>query len=80
MVEDTVEQVAVEAPIATPAIKVAAKPRASAPMTKAPGPQELREITVSAAPFKADRYAPKGAGSQVATNRASAQMTKPNFS
>lgn len=85
VVEDTVEQVAVEAPIATPApkaevIKVAAKPRASAPMTKAPGPQELREITVSAAPFKADRYAPKGAGSQVATNRASAQMTKPNFS
>ncbi|CAH1536227.1 ribonuclease E [Vibrio owensii] len=84
-VEETVEQVAVEAPIATPApkaevIKVAAKPRASAPMTKAPGPQELREITVSAAPFKADRYAPKGAGSQVATNRASAQMTKPNFS
>ncbi|WP_061008784.1 ribonuclease E [Vibrio sp. CUB2] len=85
VVEDTVEQVAVEAPIATPApkaevIKVAAKPRASAPMTKAPGPQELREITVSAAPFKTDRYAPKGAGSQVATNRASAQMTKPNFS
>ena len=85
VVEDTVEQVVVEAPIATPApkaevIKVAAKPRASAPMTKAPGPQELREITVSAAPFKADRYAPKGAGSQVATNRASAQMTKPNFS
>ncbi|GAK19605.1 LOW QUALITY PROTEIN: ribonuclease E [Vibrio sp. JCM 19052] len=85
VVEDTVEQVAVEAPIATPTpkaevIKVAAKPRASAPMTKAPGPQELREITVSAAPFKADRYAPKGAGSQVATNRASAQMTKPNFS
>lgn len=84
-VEETVEQVAVEAPIATPTpkaevIKVAAKPRASAPMTKAPGPQELREITVSAAPFKADRYAPKGAGSQVATNRASAQMTKPNFS
>ena len=60
-------------------IKVAAKPRASAPMTKAPGPQELREITVTAAPFKAERYAPKGAGSQVATNRASAVMTKPNF-
>ncbi|MEF1340250.1 ribonuclease E, partial [Vibrio rotiferianus] len=84
VVEDTVEQVAVEAPIAAPApkaevIKVAAKPRASAPMTKAPGPQELREITVSAAPFKAERYAPKGAGSQVATNRASSGMTKPNF-
>ncbi|MGY0613853.1 ribonuclease E [Vibrio sp. FJH11] len=60
-------------------IKVVVKPRASAPMTKAPGPQELREIEVTAAPFKAERYQPKGAGSQVATNRASAAMTKPNF-
>lgn len=60
-------------------IKVVAKPQASAPMTKAPGPQELREIEVTAAPFKAERYQPKGAGSQVATNRASAAMTKPNF-
>jgi ribonuclease E len=60
-------------------IKVVAKPRASAPMTKAPGPQELREIEVTAAPFKAERYQAKGAGSQVAKNQASAAMTKPNF-
>ncbi|MGP8307775.1 ribonuclease E [Vibrio sp. YIC-376] len=65
----------------TPAevIKVVAKPRASAPMTKAPGPQELREIEVTAAPLRVERYQPKGAGSQVARNQASAAMTKPNF-
>ncbi|HGY9567198.1 TPA: ribonuclease E [Vibrio harveyi] len=82
--EEAVTEVSAETPVETQepkaeVIKVAAKPRASAPMTKAPGPQELREITVTAAPFKAERYAPKGAGSQVATNRASAVMTKPNF-
>ncbi|HDM8126413.1 TPA: ribonuclease E [Vibrio harveyi] len=82
--EEAVTEVTAEMPVETQepkaeVIKVAAKPRASAPMTKAPGPQELREITVTAAPFKAERYAPKGAGSQVATNRASAVMTKPNF-
>ncbi|MBR9875641.1 ribonuclease E [Vibrio sp. J1-1] len=60
--------------------KAVTKPNASAPMTKAPGPQELREIEVTAAPFKAERYQPKGAGSQVAKNSASAEMTKPNFS
>ncbi|CAH1532687.1 ribonuclease E [Vibrio harveyi] len=82
--EEAVTEVTAETPVETQEpkaeiIKVVAKPRASAPMTKAPGPQELREITVTAAPFKAERYAPKGAGSQVATNRASAVMTKPNF-
>ncbi|MHA2770713.1 ribonuclease E [Vibrio harveyi] len=82
--EEAVTEVTAETPVETQepkaeVIKVVAKPRASAPMTKAPGPQELREITVTAAPFKAERYAPKGAGSQVATNRASAVMTKPNF-
>ncbi|HDM8054435.1 ribonuclease E [Vibrio harveyi] len=82
--EEAVTEVTAKTPVETQepkaeVIKVAAKPRASAPMTKAPGPQELREITVTAAPFKAERYAPKGAGSQVATNRASAVMTKPNF-
>ncbi|HDM8162359.1 TPA: ribonuclease E [Vibrio harveyi] len=82
--EEAVTEVTAETPVETQepkaeVIKVAAKPRASAPMTKAPGPQELREITVTAAPFKAERYASKGAGSQVATNRASAVMTKPNF-
>ncbi|CAE6949625.1 Endoribonuclease that plays a central role in RNA processing and decay. Required for the maturation of 5S and 16S rRNAs and the majority of tRNAs. Also involved in the degradation of most mRNAs [Vibrio sp. B1REV9] len=87
-VEETKEtsvEVADKAPIAAVetkanVIQVASKPHASAPMTKAPGPQELREISVAPAPLKAERYAPKGAGSQVATNRASAKMTKPNFS
>ncbi|MDW3124591.1 ribonuclease E, partial [Vibrio sp. 1974] len=82
--EEAATEVAVETPVAAPEMKaevinVVAKPRASAPMTKAPGPQELREIEVAAAPFKAERYQAKGAGSQVATNRASAAMTKPNF-
>ncbi|WP_373023489.1 hypothetical protein [Vibrio vulnificus] len=48
-------------------------------MTKAPGPQELIEIQVVAAPFKAERYAQRGAGSQVATSHASAAMTKPEM-
>ncbi len=55
------------------------KAQASAPMTKAPGPQELIEIQVVAAPFKAERYAQRGAGSQVATSQASAAMTKPEM-
>ncbi|NVC93998.1 ribonuclease E [Vibrio natriegens] len=81
---ETVEEVKAPAPaevqeIVVDVTKAVAKPNASAPMTKAPGPQELREIEVAAAPFKADRYQPKGAGSQVAKNRASAAMTKPNF-
>ncbi|WP_372378648.1 ribonuclease E [Vibrio natriegens] len=81
---ETVEEVKTPAPaevqeIVVDVTKAVAKPNASAPMTKAPGPQELREIEVAAAPFKADRYQPKGAGSQVAKNRASAAMTKPNF-
>lgn len=83
-VVEAAKEIAAEAPVAKPepkveAIKVAAKLNASAPMTKAPGPQELREITVAAAPFKTERYQAKGAGSQVAKNRASAEMTKPNF-
>ncbi|WP_375753356.1 ribonuclease E [Vibrio sp. HN007] len=49
----------------------------SAPMSKAPGPQETKEIEIIAAPFKEERYQPKGAGSQVATNQASSAMTKP---
>lgn len=83
-VVEAAKEIAAEAPVAksepkVEAIKVAAKLNASAPMTKAPGPQELREITVAAAPFKTERYQAKGAGSQVAKNRASAEMTKPNF-
>ena len=84
--EEAAEEVAVaiETPAVTAApkaevIKVVAKPQASAPMTKAPGPQEIREMSVTAAPLKAERYTSKGAGSQVATNSATAAMTKPNF-
>ncbi|MDN3610517.1 ribonuclease E [Vibrio ostreicida] len=50
---------------------------ASAPMAKAPGTTELKEITVVAAPLREERYLPKGAGSQVARTKASADMTKP---
>ncbi|MGR5348632.1 ribonuclease E [Vibrio mediterranei] len=66
-------------------VKAEAKPavsfkgHASSPMTKAEGKQEVGEIVINAAPIKAERYQPKGAGSQVATNTASAGMTKPNF-
>jgi ribonuclease E len=46
-------------------------------MTKAPGPQEIKEIEIVAMPLKSERYQPKGAGSQVARSQAGAAMTKP---
>ncbi|MFC5077178.1 Ribonuclease E [Vibrio thalassae] len=55
------------------------KGHASAPMAKAEGKQELGEIIINAAPAKTECYQQKGAGSQVATNSASAGMTKPNY-
>ena len=55
------------------------KGHSSAPMAKAPGNTEMKEITVNAAPLKQDRYQSRGAGSQVATNQAGAVMTKPQF-
>ncbi|EEX92798.1 ribonuclease E [Vibrio orientalis CIP 102891 = ATCC 33934] len=55
------------------------KGHASASMAKAPGSTEMKEITVNAAPFKAERYESRGAGSQVARNQAGAAMTKPQF-
>ncbi len=55
------------------------KGHATAPMAKASGSNEVKEITIVAAPLKAERYQAKGAGSQVATNKASAGMTKPNY-
>ncbi len=60
-------------------VKVMAKFHASSPMTKAPGPQELVAIKVNAAPFKTERFSGKGAGSQVATNKASSGTTKPTM-
>jgi ribonuclease E len=89
---EVVVEVAVAEPVAAPIVEEApivvskpvAKPavtsgRASAPMAKAPGTNELKEITVLAAPFRSERYQSRGAGSQAASNQASATMTKPQF-
>ncbi|WP_234495519.1 ribonuclease E [Vibrio maritimus] len=91
-VSEEVVEVVAEAPKAQEQAPVEAKPaetkvtakasfkgHASAPMAKAEGKQELGEIIINAAPVKTERYQPKGAGSQVATNAASAAMTKPNY-
>ncbi|MGR5336460.1 ribonuclease E [Vibrio gigantis] len=67
-----------EAPKAAPKAAVAKK-QAGSPMTKAPGPQEIKEIEVIAAPFRTERFISKGAGSQAASNKAGAVMTKPNY-
>ncbi|PQJ61004.1 ribonuclease E [Vibrio chagasii] len=71
---ETAPVVKAETPKAT-----VAKKQAGSPMTKAPGPQEIKEIEVVAAPFRTERFVPKGAGSQVASNKAGAGMTKPNY-
>lgn len=52
------------------------KGHASSGMTKATGPTEIKEITVTAAEFRAERFTPKQAGSQTATSQASAAMAK----
>lgn len=52
------------------------KGHASSGMTKATGPTEIKEITVTAAEFRTERFAPKQAGSQTATSQASAAMAK----
>ncbi|WP_117233296.1 ribonuclease E [Vibrio maerlii] len=65
-------------PASQPAVQTF-KGHASSTMASAPGPQELKEIEVVAAAFREERYVAKGAGSQVATNQATAGMTKPNF-
>ncbi len=82
VVEDVVEQAAeIPVPVVEPAKKASvtapAKGHASSPMTKASGPQEVKEIAVNAAPFRTERYAPIGAGSQVARNQAGSAMAKP---
>ncbi|HAS6347661.1 TPA: ribonuclease E [Vibrio vulnificus] len=77
ILEETATVQVDETPVVT--VVQAVKAQASAPMTKAPGPQELIEIQVVAAPFRAERYQQRGAGSQVATSQASAAMTKPEM-
>ncbi|NOH79233.1 ribonuclease E [Vibrio sp. RE86] len=77
------EEAPVQAPTASATSEIAVpanfKGHASAAMAKAPGTTEMKEITVNAAPFKAERYESRGAGSQVARNQAGAGMTKPSF-
>ncbi|WP_413284095.1 ribonuclease E [Vibrio sp. MA40-2] len=79
---DTANVETVAQPAATavePVTKVATsklKGHATSAMTKAPGPQEIKEIEVKAAPLREQRYQPKGAGSQAATNQASSGMSK----
>ncbi|WGW01317.1 ribonuclease E [Vibrio sp. YMD68] len=53
------------------------KAHATSAMTKAPGPQEIKEIEVVSMPLKTERYQAKGAGSQVARSQAGSGMTKP---
>lgn len=65
----------------TPVVNVVAtkpqyKGQASSGMTKASGPTEIKEITVTAATFRTERFQPKQAGSQTATSQASAAMAK----
>ena len=80
--EKDAQDTAVDAPQApttvsdAPKAKPAFKGHASAVMTKAPGSDELKEITVVAAEFRTERYQSRGAGSQFATNQASAGMSK----
>lgn len=50
---------------------------AFAPMAKASGSADLKEINVVAAPARDQRYQPQGAGSQAARTQAGAGMTKP---
>jgi ribonuclease E len=57
-----------------------AKGHASAVMTKAPAVDEIKEIEVNPAPFKAERYEGRSAGGQAATSSAHAAMSKPVMS
>jgi ribonuclease E len=66
-------------PVTEPATKATFKGHATAAMAKAPGSDELKEITVVAAPLRETRFQGKGAGSQVASNSAGAGMTKPQY-
>lgn len=72
--------IAVEETSAPTVAVIAEKPQykghASSGMTKATGPTEIKEITVTAAAFRTERFEPKQAGSQTATSQASAAMAK----
>lgn len=69
----------VEKPAATSNISLpkTIKAHACAPMAKAPGSNELKEIEVVSAPLRSERYEARGAGSQVARSQAGSAMSKP---
>ena len=71
-------EVAVEAQPKTNVVAAKAqyKGQASSGMTKATGPTEIKEITVTAAEFRTERFDARQAGSQTATSKASAAMAK----
>ncbi|RJX72032.1 ribonuclease E [Vibrio sinensis] len=81
VVDAPVEIETVPAVVASTIVEAIAttKGHACAPMAKAPGMSELKEITVNAAPLREQRYTQLGAGSQVARSQAGAAMTKPQF-
>ncbi|GAB7220602.1 ribonuclease E [Vibrio comitans] len=68
-----------KAPQSAPKATMSFKGHAASGMTSAPGPQEIREITVNAAGFRSERLQGKAGGSQSATNKATAATTKPNY-
>ncbi|GEA49543.1 ribonuclease E [Vibrio inusitatus NBRC 102082] len=68
-----------KAPQSAPKATRSFKGHAASGMTSAPGPQEIREISVNAADFRSERLQGKAGGSQAATNKATAATTKPNY-
>lgn len=79
VVEEVKTQEMVEKPATTANVSLpkSIKAHAFAPMAKAPGSNELKEIEVVSAPLRSDRYEARGAGSQVARSQASSAMSKP---
>ncbi len=66
-----------EAPVViAESASVQSKSHVSAPMAKASGSGELRDITIVAAPFRSESFNGKVAGSQAATGHAHAEMAK----
>ncbi|MDW6001339.1 ribonuclease E [Vibrio mangrovi] len=65
-----------QSPTTTDTVTVV-KGHSSSPMAKAPGSGELMQVILEAAPLREERYQPRGAGSQAATNHASSAMAKP---
>ncbi|OBT08526.1 ribonuclease [Vibrio sp. UCD-FRSSP16_10] len=78
-VEPTVKPAVALVQQAAPKATMTCKGHAHSGMTSAPGPQQVREIAVTAASFRSERFEGKAGGSQAATSKATAVTTKPNF-